>query len=66
MKKKQVCIILAGLVSGCCLVCLLASIVNVIVAVRTNNPIPMGTIMLTLVTGLCAGVIWKGVREIGE
>lgn len=66
MKKKQMCLMLAGLVSICCLVCLISAVTSVAAAVQAGGSIPTGMIMLTLVTAFCTVMIWKGVREMEE
>lgn len=63
MKKKQVCLMLAALVSICCLICLMATVSGVVAAIRSGAAVPTGMIFLSCVTLLCAGMIWKGVRE---
>ncbi len=60
MSKKQMCIVLAVVVSLCCLVCLISTVISLIAAA---GELPTGMIFLTLVTGCCAVMIWKGVRE---
>ena len=61
--NKQACMIIAAAVSVCFLVCLIST-VQVVLAARANGgSIPLGMVMLTLVTLLCAALIWKGVRD---
>lgn len=63
MKKKQVCTLIAALVSLCLVVSVVSTAVSVLGAVQTGGEAPMGMVMLTLVTALCTIMIWKGVRE---
>ncbi len=63
MKKKQLCVIIAALVSLCLVVSLVSTAVSVLGAVQTGGEVPMGMVMLTLVTAVCTFMIWKGVRE---
>ena len=58
-RKKQICMILAAVVSVCFLVCLIAT-VRIALA---DGSIPSGMGMLTLVTAVCAIVIWRGAME---
>ena len=62
-KKKQLCMVIAAAVSVCALISLLATAQVIAAAVRGGGAIPTGMVMLTLVTLLCAAVIWKGVRD---
>lgn len=66
MKKRTFCAILAAVVSVCFVVCLAITVRAVLAASDAGAPLPMGLVMLTLVTGFCAFVIWKGVREMGS
>ena len=61
--KKQICIALACVVSLCFLVCLIALVRTAVLAVRAGASIPGGMVMLTLVTGVCAGMILRGVTK---
>lgn len=63
MKKKQICLLIAALVSICLVVCVVSSAVAVVAAVQNGAEIPMGMVMMTLVTALCTVMIWRGVRE---
>lgn len=63
MKKKQLCLLIAALVSICLVVCLISTAVAVFAAVQTGAEVPMGMVMMTLVTALCTVMIWRGVRE---
>ena len=63
MSKKQICLVLAAVTSVCCLICLVAAVRVGMGAVFGGGTVPTGLIMLTLITGLCAGVIWKGTRD---
>ena len=64
MNKKQACILLAVVASICCLLAGIATVIHVVAAIRAGTGIPMGMLLLTGMTGLCAGMIWKGVGEI--
>ncbi len=64
MKKRTLCILLSGVVSICCLICLISAAVSIQEAVSSGGSIPMGPVLLTVVTGLCAGILWKGVRDL--
>lgn len=66
MKKKQVCLMIAGMVSICCLISLIATVTGVVAAVRSGGEIPTGMVMLTLVTAFCTAVIWRGVRDMED
>ena len=66
MKKKQACLMLAALVSICCLICLIATVSGVVAAIQTGGSIPTGMIFLSCITILCVVMIWKGVREMEE
>ena len=66
MKKIQACLVLAALVSICCLICLIATISGVAAAMQSGGSIPTGMIFLFCVTLLCTVMIWKGVREMEE
>lgn len=63
MKKKQVCMLIAALVSVCCVVSLVSTVIAMLGAVQSGGEIPVGMVMLTLVTAACTGMIWRGVRE---
>lgn len=65
-RKKQICILIAGVVSICCVISLISTVTGVLGAVRSGEPIPTGMVMLTLVTAFCTAVIWKGVRDMEE
>jgi hypothetical protein len=66
MKKKQVCLLIAVLVSICALVSLLSTAVAVAASLSGGSEIPTGMIFLTLVTVFCMVMIWRGVREMQE
>jgi hypothetical protein len=66
MKKKQICLLIAVLVSLCALVSLGATVMAVAGAVQMDSEIPSGMVMLTLVTLFCTVMIWRGVREMQE
>jgi predicted Co/Zn/Cd cation transporter (cation efflux family) len=66
MKKKQVCQMIAALVSICALISLLSTVAAVAAAVSGGSEIPTGMIFLTLVTICCTIMIWRGVREMQE
>ena len=55
--------IIAAAVSVCFLVCLISTVQVVLEAQANGSPVPLGMVMLTLVTLLCAALIWKGVRD---
>ena len=57
--KKQLCMLLAAVVSVCFAVCLIATVRIVL----TAQAVPSGMGMLTLITALCTFMIWRGVRE---
>lgn len=63
MKKKQVCLLIAALVSICMVVCLVSTGIGVLGAVRSGDDVPLGMVMLSLVTVVCTVMIWRGVRE---
>lgn len=63
MKKKQLCMIVAAMVSVCLVVSLVSTGIGVLSAMQSGGEIPTGMVMLTLVTGVCTYMIWKGVRE---
>ena len=63
MKKKQICTLLAALVSVCLVVSLVSTGVGILGAVQSGGEVPTGMVMLTLVTAVCTVMIWKGVRE---
>jgi hypothetical protein len=66
MKKKQVCLMIAGLVSICFLICLISAIHAVVAAVEAGASLPTSAILATLVTAVCTVSIWKGVREMDD
>jgi hypothetical protein len=66
MKKKQICLLIAVLVSLCALVSLGATVMAVAGAAQMDSEIPSGMVMLTLVTLFCTVMIWRGVREMQE
>ena len=61
--KKGICIGIAVVVTVCFLVSLVSTIVVTVAAVRSGAEVPAGMIMLSLITLVCAVLIWKGVRE---
>lgn len=63
MKKKQVCALIAALVSVCLIVSVVSTGIGILGAVQSGGEIPTGMVMLTLVTAVCTYMIWKGVRE---
>lgn len=63
MKKKQMCMILAAVVSVCFLVCLASTAMVLVSVARSGAELPLGMVMVTLVTALCAVMVWRGVRE---
>ena len=63
MKKKQICTLLAALVSVCLVVSFVSTGIGILGAVQSGGEVPTGMVMLTLVTAVCTLMIWKGVRE---
>lgn len=57
---------IAGIVSICCMICLIDTVLAVIGAVRGGAEIPVGMIMLTLVTGCCTFLLWRSVRNMED
>ena len=66
MTKKKICMMIAALVSICCLVSLVSTVIGVLAAVKSGGAVPTGMVMLTLVTAFCTVMIWRGVREMEE
>ena len=62
-RKKLVCMGIAVVVSLCFLVSVISTIGVVAAAAQSGSSVPAGMIMLSLVTLVCAVLIWKGVRE---
>ncbi len=57
--KKQLCMLLAAVVSVCFTVCLIATIRISLI----SKSAPSGMGMLTLITAVCTFMIWRGVRD---
>ncbi len=61
--KKQACLMIAGIVSICCMICLIDTVLAIIGAVQGGGDIPWGMVMLTLLTGYCTVLLWRSVRK---
>ena len=61
--RKRICMGIAAAVSVCFLVSLISTVEVAAAAVRSGAAVPTGMVMLTIVTLVCAVLIWKGVRE---
>lgn len=61
--KKQACLMIAGIVSICCIICLISSITGIADALHSGGALPYTSIAVTLVTAVCTVMIWKGVRD---
>lgn len=64
--KKQACLMIAGIVSICCMISLIDTVLAIIGAVQGGAEIPVGMIMLTLVTGYCTFLLWRSVRRMED
>lgn len=64
--KKQACLMIAGIVSICGMICLIDTVLAIIGAVQSGSAIPVGMVMLTLVTGYCTFLLWRGVRQMED
>ena len=63
LTKKQLCAVIAAAVSICFLICLINTVRVWMAAAAAGAEFPVGMLMLTIVTGLCTVIIWRGVRE---
>ena len=63
LTKKQLCTILAAVVTICFVISLISLIYGGLAAAHSGGAFPMGMVWLTLVTGLCTFMIWRGVME---
>ncbi len=63
MKKKQVCLMIAALVSICAVIAVGSTVMAFAAARSAGEPLPMGMAMLSLVTVFCTVMIWRGVHE---
>lgn len=66
MKKKQICLMIAALVSICCAISVVVTVHSIQLALEYGSEVPIGIILLTMVTLFSTVVIWKGVREMDD
>lgn len=66
MNKKQVCQMIAGLVAICAIVSGISTVDAFRTAVETGGDKPISMVIITLVTVVCAVVIWRNVRNMDE
>ena len=66
MNKKTVMIALAFIVSICMIVALCSAIRICVYAVSMDQEIPTGSVMLAVVTVVCAVVIWRDVIRLNK
>lgn len=64
--KKQACLMIAGIVSICCMISLIDTVLAIIGAVRGGGDIPVAMIFLTLLTGYCTVFLWRSVRKMED
>ena len=63
MKKKQICLMVAALVSICAVIAVGSTVMAFVAAVQAGESVPMGMAMLSLVTIFCTVMIWRGVHD---
>lgn len=66
MNKKQVCQMIAGLVAICAIVSGISTVDAFRAAVEIGGDKPISMVIITLVTVVCAVVIWRNVRNMDE
>ena len=64
--KKQACLMIAGIVSICTIICLISSIVGVADALHSGSVMPYMSMVMTLVTAVNTVIIWKSVRDMED
>ena len=57
---------IAGIVSICCMICLIDTVLAVIGAVQGGEDIPVAMVFLTLLTGYCTVLLWRSVRKMDD
>lgn len=57
---------IAGIVSICCIICLLNAVTGIADAVKNGGAVPYVTVLMTAVTAICTVMIWKGVRNMED
>ena len=63
MKKRQVCQMIAALVSICAVISVGSTVAAFVAASRAEAEYPMGIAFLSLVTIFCTVMIWRGVMQ---
>ena len=63
MKKRQVSLMIAALVSICAVISIVSAIVAIVNAQKAGAAFPMGMLLMALVTVLCTVMIWRSVRD---
>ena len=63
MKKKQVCMMIAALVSICAVIAIGSTVMAFVSAAKAGAAMPTGMAFLSLVTIFCTVMIWRGVRD---
>lgn len=63
MKKRQVCQMIAALVSICAVISVGSTVAAFVAAYQAGAEYPMGMALMSMVTILCTVMIWRGVRQ---
>ena len=63
MKKRQVCQMIAALVSICAVISVGSTVAACAAAQQAGAEDPMGKALMSMVTILCTVMIWRGVRQ---
>ena len=63
MKKRQICQVIAVLVSICAVISVGSAVAAFVAAGRAGAEYPMGMAFLALVTIFCTVMIWRGVMQ---
>lgn len=63
MKKRQICLMIAALVSICAVIAVGSTVVAFTAAVKSGAAMPVGMAFLSIVTIFCTVMIWRGVRD---